>query len=297
VSSRDPHYSDDGRWWWDGQAWRSVAPAAPQAGGPPRSHLFLSAGLAVALAGVLTLIAVLAAVDYAVNRGAIGSSSQAGSTQVACASRVLSKADAAVASGDKGCGGSERLGKRLSSVDCSGSAFTASDWQTVPAQGAADMSTVACTLDSPKPGDSADIETIGDQPADVVLVADVVPSTPALVVGMSARCNQDHCVTFGVRSDDQYQMSERKPNDPSFTVLGQGAVNASPTLASSQPSRLVLWLRGNRFEAYLNGRQFGRGVSTGVGTSSGKVLIYLEGLDSTHPAKVKVTSLKLFAAA
>jgi hypothetical protein len=185
-------------------------------------------------------------------------------------------------------------------VDCSGPAFTSSDWQTVPAPATANPSTAACTLDSPPPRNASDdestrIETTGDEPADLVLIADIVPSTPALVVGMSARCAQQYCVTFGVRSDNQYQMSEKKASDSDFVLLGKGTVDASPTLATKAPSRLVLWLHGSRFEAYLNGRQLGHGVTTGVVNSSGTVLIYLEGLDGTAPSIVKVTSLKLFA--
>jgi len=53
---RAPHYSPDGHWWWDGMAWRPVAPTSPPSGG-------LSTGAIIALiAGVAIVVLITVSV-------------------------------------------------------------------------------------------------------------------------------------------------------------------------------------------------------------------------------------------
>ena len=56
-----PHFSPDGHWWWDGMAWRPVAPTAPSQGMSTGAIVALIAGVAIF---VLVVVSVLSYVAF-----------------------------------------------------------------------------------------------------------------------------------------------------------------------------------------------------------------------------------------
>lgn len=55
-----PHYSPDGRWWWDGMAWRAVVPQAPR----PKSGMSVGAIVALVAGGVVVVTVTVAVLGY-----------------------------------------------------------------------------------------------------------------------------------------------------------------------------------------------------------------------------------------
>lgn len=282
--------SPDGAWRWDGRAWR------PASGAPVRSTnqkrlALIAAGVVIAL--VIGGLAVTGLIRV------VGNAQRSLQTQFsqACADNGTAGHD--VGAGDKLCG--YTLGAAQVAAACNSGVVpdslrawrrSGSTSEAVSANITVDPS--GCELNAPV-GSAFWLETATAEPADVVAVADFVPSTDWGLVGIELACNGATCVSVGIDPAGVYRVDEEHSHG-TWKILARGALPFGTLSRLAEPNRLVMRLSGRAVEVYLNGYFVVR-ITTALLHGSGYISFFNSNPVGTEPAEAHLETLDVFASA
>jgi hypothetical protein len=133
-----------------------------------------------------------------------------------------------------------------------------------------------------------------DEPGSVIVIADFVPPTTASGTQIGARCSQAGCIRLGLRTDGNYTIRERGDQDLLQGNFNQDQVPA-PKLKLGEVNRVVLYVKGKKVQAFINGRTIAVGP-TALPDQPGQVLFTVDNHDAKHPVIEKLLRLYVFQA-
>ena len=280
--------SPDGAWRWDGRAWRSAS-GRPVRVRSQRAVVLIAAGVVVAL--VVAGLAVTGIIHL------VGNAQRSLQTQFSPACAANGAAGHDVAAGDTLCG--YTLGAEQLAAVCNSGVVPDGlrAWRRVGTTSQAvsvdiTVDAAGCELSAPA-GTALWLESSTSESADVVAVADYVPSTDWGALGIELACNGVTCLSLAIDPAGVYRVDEEHAPH-TWKNLARGALPLGTVSRLGQPNRLVMRLSGRAVQVYLNGYSVVR-ISTGLLHGSGYISFYNSNTVGTQPAEAHLQALDVFA--